>query len=103
MQLVLDDQVRPRQRSSERSPHASVHVAIKTTAIMAVHMTQQGACAPLPRQCGELVHRGDEKRRQPAIDRFVHREDGQVPLLAGKLAEPVLAADHQIVRLGLIG
>ena len=79
MQLVLDDQVgRPRM----------VRVA-------AVEETRRLAG---PRQRRELVGGRDHERGQAAVDRLVHRHDGQ-GALPGEVAVPVDAVDEQIGRL----
>ena len=57
----------------------------------AVDLAEEHLHFALPRHLGELVHGGDEQRRQPAIDFLVHDHDRQALVGGLLLAEQALA------------
>ena len=61
-------------------PCARVARAVEAVLVVAVHAAEERADLAGPRQGRELVHRGDQEARQPAVDRLVHGEDRQRPV-----------------------
>ena len=85
----------------ETLPRPGFGGAVEPLRIEAVGSAQQRAGLPHPRQRGELVHRGDQERRQPPVDRLVHADDRQ-RAVAAELALEIRADDAQfagIVRI----
>ena len=97
MQLVLDNQVRRRERRLQTPPRPRFGSAVEPLPLEAVGPAQERAGLPHPRQRGELVHRRDEERRQPPVDRLVHADDRQRAVSA-ELALEVRADDAQLTR-----
>ena len=42
-----------------------------------IHLPEEHLHRPVPRHLGELVHRGDQQRRQMAVDLFIHHHHRQ--------------------------
>ena len=97
MQLVLDDEVRRRERRLQSLPRPRLGGAVEPLRIETVCPAEQRAGLSHPRQRGELVHRGDQERRQPPVDRLVHADDRQ-RAVAAELAFEVRADDAQLAR-----
>ena len=58
---------------------------------IAVHLPEEHLHFALPRHLGELVHRGDQQRRQPAINLLVHHDHRQAFFRCLAFAEEALA------------
>ena len=75
---------------------------------VAVDLAEEHLDLALPRHLGELVHRGDQQRRQPPVDLLVHHDDRQAlvrrPASAEEaLAELVAAVDQRAARPVRVG
>ena len=80
VQLVLDDQVRRQQPAAgQRLALGRLAWAVEAVLVVAVHAAEERAHLAGPGHGGELVHRGDHKARQPAVDRLIDRQDRQRP------------------------
>ena len=102
MQLVLDDEVRRRQRTVEALFLACIRRAVEALRIAALGAAEQLAGARLPRQGGELIDRGDEEGRQAAVNRLIHRQNGQGPF-AAEVALEVGAGHPQLLGRIAVG
>ena len=103
MQLVLDDEIGRRQRTAKvRSRGLFIGGPVVALLVDARHVAEQRAHSSGPWQGRELVDRRDQERRQPPIDRLIHRNDGQVAV-SSELAMRVVADDRQVLRLVGVG
>ena len=95
MQFVLDHQVRRRQGLWQLGADARrLRGAVEAAFVVPIRAAEQLAGLRLPRQGRELVHGGDQKRRQALVDRLVHAQHGKRPF-AAELAIEVRARDAQ--------
>ena len=102
VQLVLDHQVRRKQRRRQAGPPLRVRGAVEAARVIAVGPAQEAAGGTHPGKRRELVHRGDQEGGQPPVDRLVHGEDRQ-RAVAAELALEVHAHDAQLARLVMVG
>ena len=78
VQLVLDDQVgRQRAAAGQRLARVRLARAVEAVLVVALHPAEEAADLAGPGHRRELVHRGDQEARQPAVDRLVHGQDRQ--------------------------
>ena len=97
MQLVLDHEIGRRQRPTERPAFPWRRRAVEPVIVVAFRTTEQHAGVADPRQRREFVNRRDQECRQPAIDRLVHRDDGQWSV-AAEVAFEIRTGNAQVVR-----
>ena len=100
VQFVLDDQVGRQQPSAgQRVAPAGLARAIEAVLVVPLDAAEERPDLAGPGHGRELVHRGDQEARQPAIDRLIDRQDRQ-RLAAAEVAMAVDAVDAQVGRDG---
>src|SRR5437899_1528248 len=98
MQLVLDDEIRRLERDREKFADVRFARAVEAILVLTIHPTEEGTNRPGPRHGSELVYRGDQKARQPAVDRLIDGQDRQ-GVIAGEGAVTFNAGDSQVRRV----
>ena len=89
------------QGRRESSAAARFCGSVEAARVMAIGAAEEGTRRPDPRKCRELIHRGDQERRQPAVGRLVHSHHRK-RAIARELALKVRTDDPQLARLVIV-
>src|SRR5271166_2694672 len=97
VELVLDDQVRWRDRSRQRMSAALFTGTVEAMRIVPTRPAEEPTDVASPWHGREFVDGRDQEAGQAAIDRFVDRQDGQRGV-AGEVAATIDTHDAQVDR-----
>jgi hypothetical protein len=78
VKLVLNNEIGGREWPFKPSTLARFTRAIETVFVGSISEAEECPCLPQPRKPRKLIHRGDEKTRQAAINGFVYGDNREV-------------------------